>query len=252
MQAALTIEQANAIIDVVEEAGIYEPPRPTDGDAVIKSAAEVIKQAETAKRAGVKVPAVIRVLDLASPLNNIPSYDSIDSTEPATATDDPPFELDNDSSEDTAAISTDAKSLKRDQEQESSHYLDLTDTIDIPNLPRDFSKVGDLELRTLHAERHYVLSKCIFELGLEESDYQSAQLNYETEYKRCMLGIDGKVTDKRDQSFLAPTVIDWRAKVGAHHKKVIMLRAYKELLESEIRGLSREFTMRTGERVATP
>lgn len=248
MKSALTINQANYILDIVIGAGNFQLPRPVDEDAVIKAASEVLQQAESARRAGVSTTAVREVIEVGSnplfmsELDILPEIFDNKGTEPA-ATDDPP--LNNDSSEGTAAISTDAKQLERDQEQEPSH-------IELPTLPRDFSKVGDLELRSLHAERHSVLSKVIHELGLEESDYKSAQLNYETEYKRSMLGIDGKVTEKRDGAFLVPTVLDWREKIDQHHKKVIVLRSYKELLESEIRGLSREFTMRTGERTATP
>lgn len=266
MQPALTLEQSKQILDVVLQAGIFEPPLPTEAPAIVKAAAEVIVQAETAKRAGVSSPAVIKVLDLASPLNNVPALDSIQDTESAAipngdiarfddespATNDPPFEPDNVSSEDTAASSTHATLLERDGEKESSHYLDPTSAIDIPALPRDFSKVGDLELRSLHAVRHAVLSKCIFELGLEESDYNSAQINYEQEYKGAQSIQEGNVTERREKAFLNGVVVDWRAKVDQHHRKVIMLRAYKELLESEIRGLSREFTMRTGERNTTP
>lgn len=237
---ALTTKQASAIIDCVIESGNYELPKPTDDDALLKSASEVIQSAEAARRAGHNAPAIIKVLDLASPLNNIPSLDTIEEATTATPTDD------NDSSVDTAAISTDAKLMTRDQEKEST-------LIDLPTIPRDFSKVDDLQLRSLHAERHGILSKVIFELGLEESDYQSAQVAYEQHYKEAVSVAGGdKVTDRREEAFIDPDVTTWRQTVDNHHKKVIILRSYKELLESEIKGLSREYTMRTGERTATP
>lgn len=267
MNPAISLEQANAILDTVIEAGIFEPPKPTEDDAIIKSAGEVIVQAETAKRSGVKAPAVIKVLDLASPLQNIPEYDSIEDTEPATATleefiaadpkgtakgtmDDPPFDppyvTNNVSSEDTAASSTHAKLLERDGEKESSHY-----TPDIPELPRDFSQVSDRELRSLHAIRYGVLSKVIHELGLEESDYQSAQINYDQEFRKAKTNHpDLKAHDKVDAAVVDTET--WRKRVDEHHQKVIMLRSYKELLQEEIKGLSREYTMREGERVAIP
>ncbi len=260
MNPALTLKQANTILDIVLEAGIYEPPKPTEPDAILKSAAEVIRDAETARRAGVKSPAVIAVLDLASPLQNIPALDSIEDTEPAVTPngdlarweDESPAmpPIDNDSSEDTAAVSTDAKLLESDQEQESSLY---NPTDDIPPLPRDFSKVSDLELRSLHATRYGVLSKVIHELGLEESDYQSAQLNRDQEFRQAKTRFSELQAHARvDAANVTEEVRSWDEKVDRHHKRVIMLRSYKVLLMEEIKGLSREYTMRTGERTSTP
>lgn len=271
--AAITLEQANKILDVVIEAGFLEPPKPYTGAEIVDTAANVVKSAANAKRLGNTNKYVQQVLDLASPLQNVPAFDDIDLTKQknvdkftndraSTAIpngdinrfdDESPATGNNLSREDTAAKSTDSTLLQPDREKESSHYLDTNVKIEIPDLPRDFSKVGDLELRTLHAERHGILSKVIFELGLETSDYESAQVSYDETYKFAIINEDSdKITDKRDKAFTNDEVVEWRSKVDEHHKKVIMLRAYRELLESEIRGLSREFTMRTGERNTTP
>lgn len=257
---AITLEQANKILDVVIEAGFLEPPKPSTGAEIVDTAANVVKSAATAKRLNNTNKYVQQVLDLASPLNNIPDFASIENESTAIPNgdinrfdDESPATGNNLSREDTAAKSTDSTLLQPDREKESSHYLDTNVKIEIPDLPRDFSKVGDLELRTLHAERHAILSKVIFELGLETSDYESAQVSYDETYKFAIINEDGdKITDKRDKAFTNDEVVEWRSKVDEHHKKVIMLRAYRELLESEIRGLSREFTMRTGERNTTP
>lgn len=273
MQPALTLKQSKDILEVVLAAGIFEPPLPTEAPAIVEAAGRVVVQAETARRAGVTADAVTKVLELASPLKDDTPPDSIEAVTQSIAsqeefiaadpkgtargaTDDPPFdppyETDNASSEDTAADSTHATPLESDGEKESSHYLDPEIGIEIDDLPRDFSKLGDLELRSLHATRSWALSKTIFELGLEERDYQSAQVNYDQAYKTAQTLSDGKVSDRREQAYLRPDVIDWRAKVDQHHRKVTMLRAYKEILEHEIKDISRDFTMRTGERASTP
>lgn len=261
MNPALTTAQANAILDVVIDAGNFQLPRPTEAPAILQAAVDVLRQAENASRAGVSTTAVRKVMEIGANSNYDAEIDKLifignnedvattaipngdiarfDNESPATGND-------NNSSEDTAAVSTDARLMQSDQEKESSQ-------IELPTLPRDFSKVGDLELRSLHAERHGILSKVIHELGLEESDYQSSQVAYEQAYKEAMaVATSGKVTDKRDEAFIDPDVTTWRQTVDNHHKNVIVLRSYKEILESEIRGLSREFTMRTGERTATP
>lgn len=260
---ALTLKQANEILDTVIDAGILEPPKPTSGAEILDIAANIVKSAANYKRLGNSDMNrhVQKVLDLASPLNNVPAFDNIEEASTAAPNgdinrfdDESPATGNNVSREDTAANSTDSTLLQTDREKESSHYLDTNVDIEIPDLPRDFSKVGDLELRTLHAERHGILSKVIFELGLETSDYESAQVNYDQEYKRAKIQSYGdlKAQEKTDAAFIDEVVTDWRIKVDDHHKKVIMLRAYRELLESEIKGLSREFTMRTGERNTTP
>lgn len=281
---ALTLEQAREILDTVLDAGLFEPPIPTDGAEILDTAANVVKSAANAKRLGNSNRVIQKVLDLASPLQNVPAFDNINDTPiPSTAplqengdidrwNDESPATRDslayeefvatnpkgtatgnNLSREDTAAKSTDSTQLQPDREKESSHYLDHNNKIEIPDLPRDFSKVGDLELRTLHAERHGILSKVIFELGLETSDYESAQMNYDETFKRVTQLQEGDtVTERKDKAFIQDPVMHWRQKIDQHHKKVIMLRAYRELLESEIKGLSREFTMRTGERNTTP
>lgn len=274
MQPALTLKQSKDILEVVLSAGIFEPPLPTEDTALIEAAGRVVVQAETARRAGVTADAVTKVLELASDLKDDTPPDSIEAVTQSTAsqeefiaadpkgtargaTDDPPFdppyETDNASSEDTAADSTHAIPLESDGEKESSHYLDPEVGIEIDDLPRDFSKLGDLELRSLHATRSWALSKTIFELGLEERDYQSAQVSYDELYKFAVVNETGdKITDKRDKAYTNIEVVEWRARVDKHHRKVIMLRAYKEILEHEIKDISRDFTMRTGERASTP
>jgi hypothetical protein len=251
--ATLTEYQANKIVEVMEREGEIEHPLPTSAGEILATAQEILTSAQTAERAGVTMPVVMEILKIAEEI--APEEDPLDKENTVdNNVVESPVEMHNDSSESTVAVNTDATLLQSDQEKELSHsdYLADENWTELPNIPRDFSKCGDLALRSLHAICIARLTKVIFELGLEESDYASAQAHYESAYKLAIVNApESKVTEKRDSAYFDPGAVVWRDKVIKHHDKAIKLRSWEKMLEVATRGLSREWAMRSGERAAS-
>lgn len=250
----LTAPQAAKIVFVMDEAGQIEHPLPTNEQEMLEKGQEILKSAQKAQRAGVTVPLVIDILKIAeetSPEDPLDNENVVSNNEEES-----PVKKHNGSSEGTVAVNTDATQLQSDQEKEPSQYLsedrpDDKHWAELPYIPRDFSKSGDLELRSLHAVCVARLTRAIFELGLEESDYVSAQVHYDEAYRLAIVNApESKVTEKREAAYFDPDAVKWRAKVAAHHDNVIKGRAMEKLLETATRGLSREWAMRSGERSA--
>lgn len=251
---SLTLNQALRIVEAMDGAGLLQPPLPSSNTETMEKAAEILRQAHSAFRAGSKLTVIQAILDIANTAEESPPFEvdnppvvvnntvqQADALHTATPTED-----DNASSEGMAASSTDATPIESIPEKEPS--LQSDDWRDLPVLPRDYSVVSDLELRSLHAVRVALQSKVIFELGLEEADYDSAQVSYDVAYKMNQQKSDGKVSEKREFSFLSPEVEKWREKVTKHHHQVIILRSMRDRLDVEVKGLSREWTMRSSEK----
>lgn len=254
---ALTLHQAKAIVQAMDEAKLLELPLPATDSEMIEKAKTIVQQAHNYASGGATIPVVDKVLEIANPANDTPPFDipsgsSYHADVPPTYADLVPQSTPdmvednprkNNSSEDTVAVDTRATLLESDGEKESSPYDP------IPALPRDYSKVGDLELRSLYAVRVALLSKHIHDLAIEESDYEDAQTLRKRAYTQAQLGIDAdKVTERRQAAEVTKEVMEWDDKVAKHHRQVKMLRAYVQILESETKHLSREYTMRETER----
>lgn len=261
-QTSLLAEQARQIVNIFDEAGNYEHPLPVTDAEYIVAAAEIVGAAQRARNVGKNGVVVNTILNIAdghtfiAPAPEDPPWDENDLTNvvppdttkdvapTATATDVPTTEPIA-AEEDTAAASTDATPLESDQEKESSSPL--------PALPRDFSLLGDQELRSWHARLHADYAQVVHELGIEEADYESAQVNLAQVTKIEMSKVTSdKVTDRREKAAVTPEVMDWTDKMNTHHRKVILYRAYEKIIDRQITGLSREFSMRSAERTNTP
>lgn len=252
-QTSLLAEQARAIVMVFDEAGFYENPLPASDTEYVEAAEEILRRAQAARNVGktnVVVNTILNIADgttviaTADLTNTVPPDTNEDVAPTATATDVPTTEPIA-AEEDTAAASTDATPLESDQEKESSSPL--------PALPRDFSLLGDQELRSWHARLHADYAQVVHELGIEEADYESAQVNLSQVTKIEMSKVTSdKVTDRREKAAVTPDVMDWTDKMNSHHKKVILYRAYEKIIDRQITGLSREFSMRSAERTNTP
>lgn len=240
----LSLLQATKIVKAMDDAKGLQHPLPANEAEFLAKGQEILEKAQAAYKAGAKIPVVEEILAIAieqsppwNPLDNEPPVSNTETVSASTA--------DDASSGNTVAGDTDTTHLQSDQEKEFPPK--------IPELPRDFSQVSDIELRSLHAVRHGLLTRVTFDLGLEQSDYESAQVIAERKYREATASSTAKtISDKRAAANVDGEVIEWRDKVSAHHGKVIVLRSLKEILEREISGLSREYTMRTGERTGTP
>lgn len=259
MQTSLTLSQAQEIVDTFHAAGLFEPPLPTEPKEIVAAGVEILGAAWRAQSVGNDQEIIKKIVALGEPRpDDGPPWDENDLTNVVTPadntsvaptaapTDVPPTTEPIAAVEDTAAASTDATPLESDQEKESS-------TTVLPALPRDFSKISDVELRSQHATMHVTFAEITHELGLEEADYESAKANLEQAQKIALSKAEGvNVTAKRNAAHTTQEVLDWGDKVDSHHRKVILYRRYKEIVETNIKGLSREYTMRTGERGAAP
>lgn len=125
---------------------------------------------------------------------------------------------------------------------------------DPPELPRDISSLSDVQLRRFHAEFHACLARTNWLVAIEETDeYCADQLmrHYKAMVLRDLVSNspkDAKITALEAEAAQDHRVSKWLRKRNEHHVQVKLLKALRDTYEQSCDRMSRDFTMRQGEK----
>jgi hypothetical protein len=138
--------------------------------------------------------------------------------------------------------------------------LPIPDSIegDAVVLPRDISALPDSALRKLHSEFHACLSRTNWLVAVEEADElaarQIAEYYHAKAVKRAGEDADPVTGKAKTVSALEAeaagddTVREWRQRQNGHHIEAKLLKALRDTYQQSCERISREYTMRSGER----
>lgn len=275
----LTLQQAETILRDADGAGFLQGGIPETEAEKINKATRTVNNARAAKRAGIKHPVVSQIIAVADGEqigDTVPWEET--AAEVKKLVDEPKAEVDDDIShlqdlpEDTAVAEEPPKKRRSKKERGStqvepappvptpaSHVdetvpenLPIPLAIDGPSmpLPADFTKLSDEEVRRLHSTYHAYHSRAAYLLSQEEAQLSRAGTAHQAAYNRVLAG-DGdeaKVTVRKAQATADPEVAEWAEKMRQHNDKVRTLKMLRDYYETTCTRLSREFTMRSGER----
>lgn len=274
----LTLQQAETILRDADGAGFLQGGIP-EGDAEkIDKANRTVNHARAAKRAGIKHPAVNQIIAVADSEqigDPVPWEET--ASEVKKLTNSPEIEADDDIShlqdlpEDTTVIAAPKK--RRAKKEKGSTQVEPTplsptpashdDETVVPEnlpvplaingpsvpLPVDFTVLSDEEVRRLHSTYHAYQSRAAYLLAQESAQLSRAEDLYQSTYNSLVGSQEGdKVTVRRAQASSDPAVMEWADRKRTHEDKVRTLKMLRDYYESTCVRLSREFTMRSGER----
>lgn len=127
-------------------------------------------------------------------------------------------------------------------------------------LPRDLSALSDAALRRLHSEFHACLARTNWLVAVEEADELAARqiadyhhakaLKRASESADTVTGKEKKVSTLEAEAAGDPVVREWRQKQTAHHIECKLLKALRDTYQQSCERISRDYTMREGERNA--
>lgn len=127
-------------------------------------------------------------------------------------------------------------------------------------LPRDISTLSDAALRRLHSEFHACLARSNWLVAVEEADELAARqiadyhhakaLKRASESADVVTGKEKKVSTLEAEATGDETVREWRQRQNAHHVESKLLKALRDTYQQSCERISREYTMRSGEREA--
>jgi hypothetical protein len=122
-------------------------------------------------------------------------------------------------------------------------------------LPSDFTTVDDVQIRRLHSSYHTYLARANWLLACEESDLDASQRLHDRRYYHVLSQLEraeGKnqerVTLLKAEASADDEVAKWRETIAEHSALVKRLKVLRDHYEGTCTRLSREWTMRTGER----
>lgn len=126
---------------------------------------------------------------------------------------------------------------------------------DAPTLPRDISKLSDIELRSLHGQFHFCLSRAIWLVAIRDSDMEDVEELLSDRIGQCLRVLEAiEENSKRSVTSLKAEAQDdeqvrslktQRSAVRAEYK---VLRALKEVFSENCARISREMSFREMER----
>jgi hypothetical protein len=121
---------------------------------------------------------------------------------------------------------------------------------DPEEMPSDFSKVADKQIRKLSGIYNAYLGRVTYLLGVATTDLMNAEHLFEHAKNKALRGLD---TEKKLAKIIEAEVAadvevsKWSDSVSEHQKEVTMLKALKEIYSGNVERLSREWTMRQNE-----
>lgn len=120
------------------------------------------------------------------------------------------------------------------------------------HLPRDFTEIGDKQLRKLHGEHHAYLARALWMLGVATNQLADAthlrDKEYRKLYKKWASELEKPTRDlvdsyvKEDAEYEAKDAL-----VRKHQEDVVSYKALVEVYKGNVDRLSREWTMRMDE-----
>ncbi len=122
-------------------------------------------------------------------------------------------------------------------------------------LPRDLTKLLDVDVRRLSGEYNAFLARVTWLLAVELSDLANSETMRDAEYRKALVKASRPVAEgeKKLKDVIEaeanddPEVQRWANAVARHKGEAIRLRALKDIYSGNIERLSREWTMRTDE-----
>jgi hypothetical protein len=125
-------------------------------------------------------------------------------------------------------------------------------------MPRDFTTVGDREIRKLHGEYGAYLARVSFLLGIERADKEAAERLAEHNKNRALREAatsphyDGTDKIKPQHVMLAeaaadPEVEKWSERVAQHEANLSLLYTLRDIYSGHVERLSKEWRMRVDE-----
>lgn len=273
--ATITEDQAVAIVNEAKAGGFYSES-PASGEAMVEAARELIDAAYAALQAKNRYPEVEAIIAIYE--NGPISYDTapwptvtdepIEAEqvieEPAeVAIPEPVIEEEPVVASESPALVVEKPKQRAKKATEPKPIVDLVDELiareqlpvppdfDDPTveLPRDFTILSDIEIRRYHSTFHALQARASWVLACEENDLAIAQNIHDMTLARAIReNGEDKVTVAKAEANGTPEVTEWRNKVISHTAVVKKLKALAAYYESTCKSLSREWTMRSGER----
>lgn len=270
----MELDVAKAIIGEAVTGGFQDPDQiPDDETEQIELAQWFVDEAQKSYNVGVRYDEVLSILRLADPdwTEEVPAnYDPVvtsgmESTYPRRSSG---GVSESDEREGTDALAeltaqvaehvvlTQTTTSKAEDVARIDHLPIPKEWQDEPSeLPRDFTKITDQDVRRLSSEYNAYFTRALWLLAVERSDLANATHLLDDALRKATLEVD-----RKDAAGKAKTVAiieaeanndtdvqTYRGNVYIHEDRIIVLKALAEIYSSNIERLSREATMRKDE-----
>lgn len=251
---------AIAIINEAKSLGFYDDPLPESADDREIEAAALVAEAQNAYDKGARGDAVSRILNIASstqeeevkpslpPLSIVPSQSS-------ELPESPPQQHGSQS-----GLTGVKKAKELAIARIKKERLPIPDAVEgePPILPRDLSTIADSALRKIHSEFNAVLAYANWLLALEEADELAAR-QIADYYIALAISSAAQTPDPitnkaktvailEAEAYSDTNASEWRNKQAGHFVSIKLFKSLRDTYQSNVERISREYTMREGER----
>lgn len=235
----MEVNQAEAIIVEAKSSGVYEAPMPEADDKKLQEASEIVAQAEAANRAGIKSEAVVSILNIASMNGSTGEVEEVKHEKDSAVDIKPSSDQSLEEQYTSQSLPVEFESLPIPSEYEGT----------TPELPADFTQLGNDQIRRLHSEFNACSARARYLLVIEETysyaaktiyDHYFEQAFWATKKEEKAVKYDREIEARNDKE-----VSLWFKRYTEHDIKVRNLKKLMEIYDNHCDRLSREWTMRT-------
>lgn len=126
-----------------------------------------------------------------------------------------------------------------------------------PDMPRDISKLNEVDLRSVHATYHFYYARAAWLASCEEADYEAADTVHEYEMDKHMLELERaapsrSVTMIKAEAAQDPIVVKWGEQVRAHRARMRAFKSARDIYLATVDRCSREFAVRGMDKRTVP
>lgn len=253
------MDSAVAILNEAKSLGFYDKPLPESERDRTYAAEELVHEAQTAYDKGARGDAVTRILAIASSvvptvrseINERPPEEPLNGDGHAVQT------LQNQGQHTGLQGVTQAKELAIARIKKERLPVPSAIEGEPPVLPRDMSQLADKSLRRLHSEFNAVLAYSNWLVAMDEADELAARQIVD-HYTALAISRADKIdpaTNKpksvailEAEAYSDPNVKEWRLNQSRFFVNIKLLKSLRDTYLSNVERISREYTMREGER----